>query len=79
MNSRKEAKHRVVALHVKEVIDHYFVKLDVRVHFIATHNIEQSIKLNPKYLTPVPFFAVVLTVINIFLLYSPHTDTVTPI
>ncbi|KAI9586211.1 proton-coupled amino acid transporter 4 [Glossina fuscipes] len=76
-----------VALNVKEVIDHYFAKLDVRLYLFILLGPMILINLlrNLKYLAPVSFFAAILTVtglsISFFYMLQnlPRTDTVKPV
>lgn len=76
-----------VALNVKEVIDHYFLKLDVHVYLMIMliPMILLNLVKNLKYLTPVSLFAAILTVaglaISFFYMLQnlPRTDTVKPI
>ncbi|KAI8119350.1 Proton-coupled amino acid transporter 4 [Lucilia cuprina] len=76
-----------VALNVKEVVDHYFIKLDVHVYLMLMliPMIVLNLVKNLKYLTPVSLFAAILTVaglaISFFYMLQdlPHTSTVKPI
>ncbi|KAM7354296.1 proton-coupled amino acid transporter-like protein acs isoform 2-T2 [Cochliomyia hominivorax] len=76
-----------VALNIKEVIDHYFVKLDVHVYLLLMliPMIFLNLVKNLKYLTPVSLLAAILTVaglaISFFYMLKdiPRTDTVKPI
>lgn len=76
-----------VALNVKEVIDHYLIKLDVRIYLMLMliPMILLNLVRNLKYLTPVSLFAAILTVtgLSISFFYMlrdlPSTDTVKPI
>lgn len=76
-----------VALNVKEVIDHYLIKLDVRIYLMLMliPMILLNMVRNLKYLTPVSLFAAILTVtgLSISFFYMlrdlPSTDTVKPI
>uniref|UniRef100_A0A1I8QAY1 Amino acid transporter transmembrane domain-containing protein n=1 Tax=Stomoxys calcitrans TaxID=35570 RepID=A0A1I8QAY1_STOCA len=76
-----------VALNVKEVIDHYFMKLDVRIYLmlLLMPMIPLNLVRNLKYLTPVSLFAAILTVtglaISFFYMLQdlPSTDTVKPL
>ncbi|XP_037957290.1 proton-coupled amino acid transporter-like protein CG1139 [Teleopsis dalmanni] len=76
-----------VALNIKEVIDHYFMKLDVRVYLMIMliPMILLNLVRNLKYLTPVSLFAAILTLtglaISFFYMLQdlPPTDTVKPV
>ncbi|XP_075151679.1 proton-coupled amino acid transporter-like protein acs [Haematobia irritans] len=76
-----------VALNIKEVIDHYFIKLDVRIYLmlLLIPMILLNLVKNLKYLTPVSLFAAILTVtglaISFFYMLQnlPSTDTVKPL
>ena len=76
-----------VALNIKEVIDHYFIKLDVHVYLMLMliPMIGLNLVKNLKYLTPVSLFAAILTIAGLaisffYMLHDlPHTDTVKPI
>uniref|UniRef100_A0A1I8NFE8 Amino acid transporter transmembrane domain-containing protein n=1 Tax=Musca domestica TaxID=7370 RepID=A0A1I8NFE8_MUSDO len=76
-----------VALNVKEVIDHYFIKLDVRIYLmlVLIPMVPLNLVRNLKYLTPVSLFAAILTVtglaISFFYMLQdlPSADTVKPL
>ncbi|XP_061388578.1 proton-coupled amino acid transporter-like protein CG1139, partial [Musca vetustissima] len=76
-----------VALNVKEVIDHYLIKLDVRIYLmlVLIPMVPLNLVKNLKYLTPVSLFAAILTVtglaISFFYMLQdlPSTDTVKPL
>lgn len=73
-----------VALNLKEVFDHYFIILDVRIYLMLMlfPMILLNLLKNLKYLTPVSFLASILTIIGlaitfVYILHDlPHTDTV---
>lgn len=76
-----------VALNVKEVIDHCFIKLDVRIYLmlVLIPMVPLNLVRNLKYLTPVSLFAAILTVtglaISFFYMLQdlPSADTVKPL
>lgn len=53
-----------MAVNLKEVVDHYFIKLDVRLYLVMLliPMIMLNFLKNLKYLAPVSLFASILTV-----------------
>lgn len=73
-----------VALNLKEVFDHFFITLDVRIYLmlLLLPMVPLNLVKNLKYLTPVSFVASILTLVGLVITFTyilhdlPHSDTV---
>lgn len=73
-----------MALNLKEVFDHFFITLDVRIYLmlLLLPMVPLNLVKNLKYLTPVSFVASILTLVGLVITFTyilhdlPHSDTV---